>query len=132
LIRGAVVAIAAVLAASPVLATEWLNCSDANGAASMDLLLGAMDIAAVAGMTISTGDQAWASHVEYGPGDPVTVGQAFESADMLLVDAMDEAVANRVAELRLFKATEAGGEPVYAGTLRIIGHGAWAVACSGS
>ena len=116
--------------ASPALATEWLNCSDRDGAASMDLLLGAMDVAAVVGMTISTGDKVWASHVEYGPGEPVTVGQAFENADMLLVDAMDEAVANKIAELRLFKATEGDGAPVYAGTLRIIGHGAWAVACS--
>jgi hypothetical protein len=131
LIRAAAVAMAAALVASPALATEWLNCSDPDGAASMDLLLGAMDVAAVVGMTISAGDRAWASHVEYGPGDPVTVGQAFENDDMLLVDAMDEAVANKVAELRLFKATEGDGETVYAGTLRIVGQGAWAVACSG-
>jgi hypothetical protein len=131
-IRLLATALAAVMVASPALATEWLNCADRDGAASMDLLLGAMDIAAVAGMTISTGDRVWASHVEYGPGDPVTVGQAFETADMLLVDAMDEAVANKVAELRLFKTSEGeGGELVYAGTLRILGHGAWAVACSG-
>ncbi len=117
--------------ASPALATEWLNCSDRDGAASMDLLLGALDVAAVVGMTISTGDKVWASHVEYGPGDPVTVGQAFENDQMLLVDAMDEAVNNKIAELRLFKAAEGDGEPVYAGTLRIISHGAWAVSCSG-
>jgi hypothetical protein len=117
--------------ASPALATEWLNCSDRDGAASIDLLLAAMDVAAVVGMTISTGDKVWASHVEYGPGDPVTVGQAFEDADMLLVDTMDEAVANKIAELRLFKAAEGDGELIYAGTLRILGHGAWAVSCSG-
>jgi hypothetical protein len=129
-IRLLATALAAVMVASPVLATEWLNCADRDGAASMDLLLGTMDIAAVAGMTISTGDRVWASHVEYGPGDPVTVGQAFETADMLLVDAMDEGLVNKVAELRLFKASEGDGEPVYAGTLRILGQGAWAVSCS--
>ncbi|HHY48412.1 MAG TPA: hypothetical protein GYA10_01505 [Alphaproteobacteria bacterium] len=117
--------------ASPALATEWLNCADRDGAASMDLLLGAMDVAAVAGMTISAGDRVWASHVEYGPGDPVTVGQAYETADVLLVDAMDEAMAAKVAELRLFKTQEGEGAPVYAGTLRIPGLGAWAVSCSG-
>lgn len=118
-------------AASPALATEWLNCSDRDGVASIDLLVGAMDVAAVAGMTISTGEQVWASHVEYGPGEPVTVGQAFENGDMLLVDAMDGAMANKVAELRLFKADEGDEAPAYGGTLRIIGHGAWAVSCSG-
>ena len=117
--------------ASPALATEWLNCADADGAASMDLLLGAMDVVAVAGMTVSVGDQVWASHVEYGPGEPITVGQAFETADMLLVDAMDEGMVAKIAELRLFKASEGDGPDIYAGTLRIPGHGAWAVSCSG-
>jgi hypothetical protein len=117
--------------AGPALATEWLNCVDAQGAASMDLLLGAVDVAAVAGMTISTGDRVWASHVEYGPGDPVVVGQAFETGDMLWVDAMDDTMATRIAELRLFKAAAEDGIVSYGGTLRIPGHGAWPVACSG-
>ncbi len=130
MIRLFAAALAAVMVASPALATEWLNCSDRDGAASMDLLLGAMDIVAVAGMTNSTGDRVWASHVEYGPGDPVSVGQAFENADMLLVDAMDEGLVDKVAELRLFKTSEGDGEIVYAGTLRIPGQGAWAVSCS--
>ena len=73
--------IVAVLAlASPAAATEWLNCSDASGAASMDLLQGTLDVAGIVGMTISTGDQVWASHVEYGPGDPVVVGQTSSAA----------------------------------------------------
>jgi hypothetical protein len=117
--------------ASPALATEWLNCADAEGGASMDLLLGTLDVASVAGMTVSIGDQVWASHVEYGPGEPITVGQAFETADMLLVDAMDEAMAAKIAELRLFKASEGDAPAIYAGTLRVPGHGAWAVSCSG-
>lgn len=115
--------------ASPALATEWLNCADTDGAASMDLLLGALDVAAVVGMTVSVGDQVWATHVEYGPGEPIAVGQAFETADMLLVDATDEAVSAKIAELRLFKASEADGPTIYSGTLRIPGHGAWAVSC---
>lgn len=36
-----------------------------------------------------------------------------------------------VAELRLFKASEGDAATVYAGTLRIPGHGAW-VSCSGT
>lgn len=117
--------------ASPAAATEWLNCSDRDGAASIDLLLGAMDVAAVVGVTLSSGDDVWASHVEYGPGEPITVGQAYETADLLVVDFMDEALASRIAELRLFKATGADGAPVYGGTLRLIDGGAWAVSCTG-
>ena len=130
MIRFLAAAVVATGVASPALATEWLNCSDADGAASMDLLLGTMDVVAIAGMTISAGDKVWASHVEYGPGEIVTVGQAFETADALVVDAMDEGLASKIAELRLFKANE-GDIFVYSGTLRIPGHGAWAVSCSG-
>ena len=123
--------LAALALASPAAATEWLNCSDVSGAASIDLLQGTLDVAGIVGMTISTGDQVWASHVEYGPGDPVVVGQAFETATELVVDAMDEAVANKIAELRLFKTADEAGGTVYGGTLSIPGHGAWAVSCSG-
>lgn len=118
------------LLASPAMATEWLNCADRDGAASVDLLLGAMDVAAVVGVTVSTGDQVWASHVEYGPGDPIAVGQAFETPDFLMVDLMDAAMVEKVAEVRLFKASE-GDLFAYGGTLRIAGHGAWAVGCTG-
>lgn len=130
MIRLLAAAVVAVGVASPALATEWLNCADAGGQASADLLLGTLDVASVAGMTVTAGDKVWASHVEYGPGDPLTVGQAFENGDMLLVDAMDGNMMARIAELRLFKASEGGGAPVYAGTLRIPGFGAWAVSCS--
>lgn len=120
-----------IMAANPSLATEWLNCSDREGAASIDLLLGAMDVAAVAGMTISVGDRVWASHVEYGPGEPISVGQAFENGEVLFVDAMDEALAAKIAELRLFKGSEGDGPFIYGGTLRIVGEGIWPVACYG-
>ena len=116
--------------ASRAFATEWVNCADSSGAASFDLLLGMTDVIAVAGMTITVGEQVWASDVAYGPGEPVAVGQAFESSDMILVDAVDPGVTTKIAELRLFKASEADTE-VYGGTLRVPGHGAWAVNCSG-
>lgn len=114
---------------SPAMATEWLNCSDRDGAASVDLLLGAMEIAAVVGITVSTGDRVWASHVEYGPGDPVALGQAFQTSSVLMVDVMDAALADKVAEVRLFRAAE-GETAVHGGTLKILGYGAWAVSCS--
>jgi hypothetical protein len=126
-------AVAAVLAgfATPSLATEWINCADAEGGASFDLLVGALDVISIVGLTISVGDQVWASDVAYGPGEPVVVGQAFEDAETIRVDAMDENFNARIAELRLFKATEGDAATVYAGTLRIPAHGVWAVSCTG-
>lgn len=128
--RVAVTAFALAGLSSPAFATEWVNCADAAGAASFDLLLGATEVISVAGMTITVGDKVWASDVAYGPGEPIAVGQAFEAADMILVDVVDPGVTTRIAELRLFKASE-GDTMVYAGTLRLPGHGAWAVSCSG-
>lgn len=131
MIRKAAIAVAVAAIATPSLATEWINCSDAQGQASFDMLVGAVDVISIVGLTISVGDQVWASDVAYGPGEPVKVGQAFEDADTILVDATDENIAARIAELRLFKATEGDSQTVLGGTLRIPGHGAWAVSCSG-
>lgn len=130
MIRAAALCIALAGLSSPALATEWVNCGEATGAASFDLLLGTTDVIAVAGMTITVGDKVWASDVAYGPGEPITVGQAFETPEMILVDAVDPGVTTKIAELRLFKASE-GDVMVYSGTLRLPGHGAWAVSCSG-
>ncbi len=118
------------LIAGPACATEWIACADAGGAASFDFLVGALDVLAVTGLTITVGDEVWASDVAYGPGAPVAVGQAFADATSIRIDAMDAALSTKLAELRLFKAEAADGAPVYGGTLAIAGHGAWAVACT--
>jgi hypothetical protein len=131
MIRLAAIAIGLCGLATPSLATEWLNCADRDGAASIDLLLGALDVVSIAGMTITTGDKVWATAPEYGPGDPTVVGQAFETPETLVVDAMDDGMATKIAELRLFKAIEGDSDFIYSGTLRIPGYGAWAVSCSG-
>ncbi len=115
---------------SPAMATSWISCADAEGAASFDFLVGTLDVISVVGLTITVGETVWASDPAYGPGEPVAVGQAFETADMVLIDAMDTNFMGKIAELRLFKASE--GEIVAtAGTLRIPGHGAWSVSCVG-
>jgi hypothetical protein len=115
--------------ATPSFATEWVNCADAAGAATFSYLAGTLDVLSIAGLNISVGDKVWASDVVYGPGDPVVVGQAFETADTVLIDAMLPDMTAKIAELRLFKATE-GDISVSAGTLRMPGQGAWAVSCS--
>jgi hypothetical protein len=111
-------------------ATEWVNCAAPDGTASIDYLTGSLDVLNVSGLTITVGEKVWASDVAYGPGDPVAVGQAFESADSVYIDAVTTDMSARVAELRLFKASE-GDTVAYAGTLRLPGIGAYPVTCSG-
>lgn len=127
--RLAAIAIGLCGLATPSFATEWVHCSDATGAASFDFLVGTLDVLSVAGLTITAGEQVWASDTAYGPGDPVQVGQAFEDADTIRIDAMDDSMAAHIANLRLFKASEEDAF-AYGGTLHIPGHGAWAVSCS--
>lgn len=116
--------------ATPSLATEWVNCAAPDGAASFDYLAGTLDVLSIAGMTITVGEQVWATDPAYGPGDPVVVGQAFETSEMVLIDAVTPEIDATLAQLRLFKSAE-GDAFAYGGTLRIPGHGAWAVSCSG-
>jgi hypothetical protein len=118
----------AALATTPAMATEWVHCSDANGAASFDYLAGdGLDVLSVSAVTVTAGEKVWASDPANGPGDPVSVGQAFEDGDTVRIDAMDKDFV-RIASLRLFKAAE-GETTVYGGTLAIAGLGAWAVSC---
>ena len=118
----------AALAATPALATEWVHCSDAGGAASFDYLAGdGLDVLAVSALTVTAGEKVWASDPANGPGDPVSVGQAFEDAATVQIDALDEE-AVKIAQLRLFKASE-GESLALGGTLTIKGLGAWTVSC---
>ena len=118
----------AALAATPACATEWVHCSDTGGAASFDYLAGdGVGVLSISALTVTAGEKVWASDAANGPGDPVSVGQAFEDADSVRIDAMDKDFT-RIASLRLFKASE-GDSSVYGGTLTIAGQGAWAVSC---
>ncbi|HEV7278043.1 MAG TPA: hypothetical protein VGN80_17315 [Devosiaceae bacterium] len=116
--------------ATPAQASMWINCSDAGGEASFDYLIGTVPALSIVALTVSVGELVWASDVAYGPGEPIAVGQAFEDEQMILIDALDPAMTERLASLRLFKAAEGDAPMVYAGTLHIPGHGAWAVSCA--
>ena len=122
------IAFLAVLAVSPAMATEWVHCADAGGAASFDYLAGdGTGVLQVLAVTITAAEKVWASDPANGPGDPVSIGQAYEDGAMVLIDAMDKDFT-KLAELRLFKAGE-GDAVALGGTLRIAGQGAWAVSC---
>ena len=125
------IALISVLAglSSPAFATEWINCADSTGEASFDFLVGGAHVMSIASITVSAGEQVWASDVANGPGLPVQVGQSFEGNGMILVDAVNDGTL--VAELRLFVTAGETEFAAYGGTLTIVGAGAWAVTCSG-
>lgn len=118
------------LACSPAMAADWVHCADPGGSASFDYLPGDdTGVLSVASLTITAGEKVWASDVTSGPGDPVSVGQAFEDTDTVRIDALDGKAA-KLAELRLFKTRNVDAPLVYGGTLQITGMGAWVVSCS--
>lgn len=108
----------------PALAGEGLMCSGEGvethfpmGGGVGFILLGA--VIDVNGDVLST-DPA--------QGTEIRVSQAFSGNHRLEIDFADPNFEQVVAEVRLFW-TEEESDPVYGGTLKIIGKGAWAISC---
>lgn len=119
--------LAAFSAAGIARATETTICS--GDGASISLLMGAVPVVSIAKADMEAGTQRWSTQPEEGV-TKVTVGQAFETSEILHVDITDDNVSEILAKLRIYKASESD---FYAagGTLWISGVGAWAVSCSG-
>ncbi len=111
----------------PAAATETMVCSSGNEV-SISVLLGAMDVISVVKADLEAAGKTWSTAGE--GASRIAIGQAFETADQMLIDLTDENLAAIVAQLRLFKASE-GDDVVTAGTLRITDVGAFAVTCEG-
>lgn len=95
----------------------------------MELAIGTVPGLAIVGGLLEAEGQRWGINRE--DAASITVYQAFATTDQIWVDFADENVNQPIGELRLFRAGEQG-DSAMAGTLRIIGIGAWAVACEGS
>jgi hypothetical protein len=130
MIRAASIIVLGALLASPATAAGWMSCSDAGGLATIDYFIAEQAEFSVTAVTVTAGERVWASDPANGPGDPVYVGEVYDNPAATFVDAVD-ATLNKIAELRLFKATE-GETTAYGGTLRIAEVGAWAVSCAPS
>jgi hypothetical protein len=124
----AFMALGAALCASPAAAAQWMSCTDAVGEASFDYFIADGAEFSVSAITVTAGERVWASDPANGPGDPIRVGNVYDDVTLSFVDATDE-LLNKVAELKVFKITEADNT-VYGGTLRIVGVGAWVVSCA--
>ena len=126
--RVAAIFVLGALLASPAAAAQWMSCTDTGGEASFDYFIADGAAFAVSAVTVTASERVWASDPANGPGDPIVVGSYYDDAVATYVAALDE-TGNKVAELKLFKATEAE-TTVYGGTLHILGVGAWAVSCA--
>jgi len=122
-------ALAASLSAAPASATQCMYCSDVEANTEVGLLLGTAGGFGGIGANMRHRTRHWTTDPAYGDGAIFTIGQGFADDQGMKVDFYDEIVNLPVAELRLSHAQEAG-EHVFAGTLRIIGLGVWAVSCS--
>lgn len=122
--------------AVPATATEWVNCGDGEGKVSFDVLMGLMDVIAIDTVRIEANGKKWSNKPQAGE-TRIEIGQAFETADQMWIDVVDEGMGGFVAKLRLFKASETveGSEDgvfdATGGTLQMPGIGAWVVGCSG-
>jgi hypothetical protein len=108
-------------------ATETTICS--GDGASISLLMGAVPVVSIAKADMEAGTRRWSTEKQEGV-TTISVGQAFETSEILHVDLTDDNISEILAKLRVYKASESD---FYAagGTLWISGVGAWAVNCSG-
>ncbi|MCO6390404.1 hypothetical protein GTW25_05105 [Aliihoeflea aestuarii] len=93
----------------------------------MDLTIGSLPVLSVIAGGISIGERSLSIG---GAENAVIVGQAFREDNRISVDFTDPNVERIVAELRLFEALEERDHAM-AGTLRVIGQGAYALTCVG-
>lgn len=114
-----------VLIASPAFATSQIFCTDPNSDVSLTLSFGNVPVAAVISATISTPNGSLSTQM-----DDIIVGQDFFNQDQMLVDFVDPNVENIVAQLRLFSANE-NMKFALAGTLKVVGVGAFPLVCDG-
>jgi hypothetical protein len=113
---------------SPASATGAVECEAAGGGAGVALTVGSLPVLGIVHMQITAGDRTWSTG---GNGDDaIIVGQAFRDGERWLIDATDPNIENVVAEIRLNGANE-NGDMALAGTLKISGHGAFAISCIG-
>ena len=61
----------------------------------------------------------------------ILIAQAFSDDEGMKVDITDDNAERIIAKLRVTRGHDEGSEPVLAGTLMIVGQGAWPVICSG-
>jgi hypothetical protein len=123
-------AVAMVFSVSPALATENIICSSADQKAALSFLVGTTPGLAPLALTMDANGKQWATKPE-GGATAILIAQAFSDDEGMKVDITDDNAERIIAKLRVTRAHDEGSEPVIAGTLLIVGAGAWPVTCEG-
>jgi hypothetical protein len=113
---------------SPAFATGEISCSNGKGV-DVDLLVGHLDVLSIARVVVTIGEKTWSSTPDSFPGQPISVGQAFEDDRQLVLDITDDGVTEILGRLRVFKLNE-GDKSAMAGVFSFKGEGVFAVDCS--
>lgn len=112
------------LATGPAMATGTISCESDNGA-GFSLGIGTVPGMAVVSALVFAGDFYWTMSE-----DQLAVSQAFSDGESIRVDFTDANLNELIARIRLFQAHEEADD-VMAGTLEVMGVGAYAVSCEG-
>jgi hypothetical protein len=123
-------AAALMLFARPGLATESIICSSADEKAAMGFVVGTTPGLNPLSLTLVVNGKSWATKPE-GKQTPILIAQAFSDDDGMKIDITDDNAERIIAKLRVTHGHDEGSEPVTAGTLMIVGEGAWPVICAG-
>lgn len=122
-VAGAILA----LSVTPTLASFGLFCEGPDGVSASIALGGGVGLTPL-GAEIKAVGQIWTTEDEVSGTIQIVPGQRAEVGQQLYMDFADPNFEVVIAEVRLFWVME-GDEPVYGGTLRIPGHGAWPISC---
>lgn len=115
-----------VLAATPAFAGQGFMCSGSEGV-SVSLPLGGGIGLTVLSAKVEANGKVWST--EAGQGIQIAPAQSFGGSDFDVFDFADPNFNEILVEVRLFVGHEDGSEPVFGGTLRVKGAGAWAISC---
>lgn len=115
------------LSAAPSLASFGLMCTGPDEV-RVSIPLGGGPGLTPLGAEIVVGDKTWTTETGVAGTTEIMAAQSAALDSRLYLDFTDPNYEGLLAEVRLFWTNEAD-EPVYGGTLRLAGHGAWPIAC---
>lgn len=128
--RWAAAVAALISSAGAALATENIICSSADEKAAMGFVVGTTPGLNPLSLTMDANGKSWATKPE-GKQTAILIAQAFSDDEGMKIDITDDNAERIIGKLRVTRGHDEGSEPVIAGTLMIVGEGAWPVTCSG-
>jgi hypothetical protein len=115
---------------TPSLATEWIDCSDANEEVQLGVLAGGLDFAQFSRAHLRIGNEWWSTDPSIEPGKPMAIAESYFDWKLMSVSVADDNHETILAQLHVILASNDEGE-AKGGVMLIPGKGAWAVSCDG-